>query len=54
MTLVASFYLIGEWLSKYEGNLVKLIYDRMSDFVDGKNNDQCACAILNLSKIETC
>ncbi len=30
MNLVASFDLIGELLSTYEENFVKLIYDRMS------------------------
>jgi len=54
MSLAASFNLIGELLplcsssSNSEEDLVKLVYDRMNDFVDGETNDECACAILNL------
>ncbi|CAF1540177.1 unnamed protein product, partial [Adineta steineri] len=63
MSLAASFDLIGELLplcsstsnNNDEEDLVKLVYDRMNDFVDGENNDECACAILNvLNKARTC
>jgi len=54
MSLAASFYLIGELLplcsssSNSEEDLVKLVYNRMNDFVNGEINDECACAILHL------
>jgi hypothetical protein len=56
MSLAASFNLIGELLplcsssssSNSEEDLIKLVYDRMNDFVNGESNDECACAILNL------
>jgi len=54
MSLAASFDLIGELLplcsssSHNEEDLVKLVYDRMNDFVNDESNDECACAILNV------
>lgn len=50
MSLAASFDLIGELLplSSSGEDLVALVYDRISDFIDGESNDECACAILNL------
>jgi hypothetical protein len=54
MSLAASFDLIGELLplcsssSNNEEDLVKLVYDRMNDFVNDESNDECACAILNV------
>jgi hypothetical protein len=54
MSLTGSFDLIEELLllcslsSNSEENLIKLVYDRMNDFIDGKINDECARAILNL------
>jgi hypothetical protein len=53
MSLAASFDLISELLplcssSNNDDDLVKLVYDRMNDFVDGESNDECACAILNV------
>ncbi|UJR24766.1 hypothetical protein I4U23_006140 [Adineta vaga] len=61
MSLAASFNLIGELLplcsssSNNEEDLVKLVYDRINDFIDDESNDECACAILNLlSKARSC
>lgn len=54
MSLAASFHLIGELLplcslsSDNGEDLIKLVYDRVNDFVDGESNDECACAILHL------
>ncbi|CAF2699654.1 unnamed protein product [Rotaria sp. Silwood2] len=53
MSLTASFILIDELLSCFllsnnEEDLVKLVYNRMNNFVDGENNDECACAIFNI------
>jgi len=57
MSLAASFSLIGELLplsSSRDDNevdqqdLIKLVYDRINDFIDNETNDECACAILNL------
>lgn len=56
MSLAASFHLIGELLplcsssspSNDEEDLIQLVYERMTDFVDGETNDECACAILHL------
>lgn len=61
MSLAASFYLIGELLplcsssENDENNLISLVYNRMTDFVDSEMNDECACAILTLlSKARSC
>ena len=62
MSLAVSFNLIGELLplcssssSNNEDDLIKLVYNRMSDFIDGESNDECACAIINLlSKARSC
>jgi hypothetical protein len=50
MSLAASFDLIAELLPLSSNNedLVKLVYDRMNDFVYDESNDECACAILNV------
>ncbi|CAF3615024.1 unnamed protein product [Rotaria socialis] len=61
MSLAASFNLISELLplcsssKNNDEDLIKLVYDRMNDFVNGESNDECACAILNLlSKARSC
>ncbi len=55
MSLAASFDLIGELLplcssssSNNEEDLIKLVYDRMNDFIDDESNDECSCAIIHL------
>ncbi|CAF3351657.1 unnamed protein product [Rotaria sp. Silwood1] len=61
MSLAASFNLISELLplclssETNQEDLIKLVYDRMNDFVNDESSDECACAILNLlSKVRSC
>ncbi|CAF4460853.1 unnamed protein product, partial [Rotaria sp. Silwood2] len=61
MSIAASFYLISELLplcfssKTNQEDLIKLVYDRMNDFVNDESSDECACAILNLvSKARSC
>ncbi|CAF1122462.1 unnamed protein product [Rotaria sp. Silwood1] len=61
MSLAASFNLISELLplclssETNQEDLIKLVYDRMNDFVNDESSDKCACAIINLlSKVRSC